>query len=89
MALQGVQAKLRAVNVARSTVLRGAGLKGREDEYWADVREAEGDDEEIHGDEEVQAAIARVYGAGGVDVPRARREAAGFVDGVTRGLEGS
>lgn len=45
------------------------------------------DDDEIYQDEEVQAAIARVYGMGGVDVPRARREAGAFVDGVTRGLE--
>ena len=80
--------------MARNTVNRDANLKAAEDNYWREVtrREAElaggaGDDDEIYQDEEVQAAIARVYGQGGVDVPRARREAAGFVDGVTMGLE--
>lgn len=99
VALQTVQAKLRAYSVARNTVNRDANLKAVEDRYWREVarREAglaidEGgaaaaDNDEIYQDEEVQAAIARVYGQGGVDVPRARREASAFVDGVTQGLE--
>lgn len=98
VALQTVQAKLRAYTVARNTVNRDTGLKAAEDNYWREVtrREAElaggeegagGHADEIYQDEEVQAAIARVYGQGGVDVPKARREAAAFVDGVTQGLE--
>ncbi|KAK5092887.1 hypothetical protein LTR70_006007 [Exophiala xenobiotica] len=98
VALQTVQAKLRAYSVARNTVNRDTNLKAAEDGYWREVtrREAElavdeggtaTDNDEIYQDEEVQAAIARVYGQGGVDVPRARREADAFVDGVTQGLE--
>lgn len=99
IALQTVQAKLRAYTVARNTVNRDTSLKAAEDGYWREVtsREAElgvvdeggaaSDNDEIYQDEEVQAAIARVYGHGGVDVPRARREAGAFVDGVTQGLE--
>ena len=88
VALQNAQAKLRAVNVARNTVVRDAGLKGRDDEYWREVRGVEGESEDVWQDEEVQAAIARVYGMGGVDVPKARKEAGAFVEGVTKGLEG-
>lgn len=98
VALQTVQAKLRAYTVARNTVSRDTNLKAAELNYWREVtrREAElaggeqdasNDEDGIYQDEEVQAAIARVYGQGGVDVPRARREAAAFVDGVTQGLE--
>lgn len=98
LALQTVQAKLRAYTVARNTVNRDTNLKAAEDRYWREVtrREAElagnepgvvGDNDEIYQHEDVQAAIARVYGQGGVDVPRARREAGAFVDGVTQGLE--
>ncbi|KAK5103482.1 hypothetical protein LTS08_002897 [Lithohypha guttulata] len=89
ISLQNTQAKLRALNIARNTVVRDGGLKAREEEYWTEVREVEGGDEEVYQDEEVQAAIARVYGQGGIDVPRARKEAGAFVDGVTRGLEAS
>lgn len=98
VALQTVQAKLRAFSVARNTVNRDTNLKAVEDTYWREVttREAElagddgsaaADDDAIYQDDEVQAAIARVYGQGSVDVPRARREAGAFVDGVTQGLE--
>lgn len=98
MALQTVQAKLRAYTIARNTVNRDQNLKAAEDRYWREVvsREAEmdiagggiaGNNDEIYQDEEVQAAIARVYGQGGVDVPRAKKEASAFVDGVTQGLE--
>lgn len=98
VALQTVQAKLRAYTIARNTVNRDQNLKAAEDRYWREVvsREAEmdiagggiaGNNDEIYQDEEVQAAIARVYGQGGVDVPRAKKEASAFVDGVTQGLE--
>lgn len=86
LAMQSTQAKLRAANVAHNTVVRDQSLKRREDEYWTEVREVEGDDEDLYQDERVQAAIARVYGQGGVDVPRARREAGAFVDGVMRSM---
>lgn len=91
MGLSVVQSKLRAYSVAKNTVLRDEDLKRVEATYWEEVRRREGGGtgEEIYEDDEVQAAIARVYGMGnsGVDVPRARREAGAFVDGVTRGLE--
>lgn len=86
IAIQSTQAKLRAANVAHNTIVRDQSLKRREDEYWAEVREVEGDDD-VYQDEAVQEAIARVYGQGGVDVPRARREAGAFVDGMMKGLE--
>ena len=84
--------------MARNTVNRDTNLKAAEDDYWREVTRREADlavdeggaatdNDEIYQDEEVQAAIARVYGQGGVDVPRARREAGAFVDGVTQGLE--
>lgn len=90
--LSMVQSKLRAYSVAKNTVLRDDGLKGVERSYWEEVQRREGGGEigdDVYEDEEVQAAIARVYGMGnsGVDVPRARREAGAFVDNVTKGLE--
>lgn len=90
--LNMVQSKLRAYSVAKNTVLRDEGLKEVERRYWEEVQRREGGGEvgdDVYEDEEVQAAIARVYGMGnaGVDVPRARREAGAFVDNVTRGLE--
>lgn len=94
MALSMIQSKLRAYSVAKNTVLRDEGLKGVERRYWEEVRRREGSGgvgEDVYENEEVQAAIARVFGLGnaGVDVPRARREAGAFVDSVTKGLEES
>lgn len=98
IALQTAQAKLRAYAVARNTVVRDKALYQVEDVYWREVKRREGQirrsdgsladyDEDMYQEEEVQAAIARVYGSGGIDVPRARKEAAALVDGVTQGLE--
>ena len=89
LALQGAQAKLRAVNVTRNTIMRDHDLKDRESHYWTEVGDVEGENAGVWQDEDVQAAIARVYAMGGVDVPRARREAGAFVDGVTKNLETS
>lgn len=99
---QLTQQKLRAYAIARNTVLRDEGLKGVEESYWREVKRREAfsadrdreivlgdDDDEIWQDEGVQAAIARVYGSGVVDIPRARREAGAFVEGITKGLEAS
>lgn len=98
IALQTAQAKLRAYAVARNTVVRDRSLQQCEDAYWKEVKRREGQirttdgaladfDEDVYQDELVQAAIARVYGSGGIDVPRARKEAAALVDGITQGLE--
>lgn len=94
MGLSVIQSKLRAYSVAKNTVLRDEGLKETEGRYWEEVRRREGGKglgEDVYDDEEIQAAIAKVYGMGnaGVDVPRARREAGAFVDEVTKGLEDS
>lgn len=93
MGLSVVQSKLRAYSVAKNTVLRDAGLQSVERRYWEEVQRREGAADvgmDIYDDEGVQEAIARVFSLGnaGVDVPRARREAAAFVDSVTKGLDG-
>ena len=89
IALQMVQTKLRAVHVARNAVVRSTSLKDTDDAYWRDVVTMEGMDgmQEVWEDEEVQAAMARAYGNGTIDVSRMRREADGFVRNVTKGLE--
>ena len=93
--LQTAQTKLRAANVTRNTVVRDRVLQKVEDAYWRDVTEVEGREglgggagmEGVWEDEDVQAALARAYGQGAIDVGRMRREAEGFVTGVTSGLE--
>lgn len=87
LALQQAQGKLRAVNVARNAVVRDRDLKERESQYWTEVRDVEAEDSGVWQDEEVQAAIAKVYGMGGIDVPKARKDTGSFVDGVTKNLE--
>ena len=90
--------KLRAFAIARNAVLRDPTLSAAEQAYWQEVTRRESQvptadgssldiNDEIYQEEEVQAAIARVYGGGGIDVPRARREANAFVDGITQGLQ--
>jgi hypothetical protein len=87
--------------VARNAVVRDDGLKHRDDAYWAEVvadedgvaggsgAAAEGQalPRGIWDDEDVQAAIARAYGTGTIDVERVRKEADAFVRGVTQGLD--
>ncbi len=71
--------------------MRNPNLKGVDDEYWRTVVAVEGeadDSGDVFGDEEVQAAVARAYGSGGVNVEGVRREAEGFVRHATRGLDG-
>ena len=93
--LQTAQTKLRAANVVRNAVVRDRVLKRVEDGYWMEVVEVEGREglgggvgmEGVWEDEDVQAALARAYGQGAIDVSRMRREAEGFVRGVTGGLE--
>lgn len=94
MGLSMIQSKLKAYSVAKNTVLRDEGLKDVEGRYWDEVRKSEGGggtDEDVYEDEEVQAAIAKVYqmGNAGIDVQRAKREARAFVDSVTKDLEES
>ncbi|RMZ84830.1 hypothetical protein DV737_g993, partial [Chaetothyriales sp. CBS 132003] len=100
VSLQMVQAKLRAVHVARNAVVRNARLKDADDAYWRDVVALEGEGagspagaadiwEQVQDEEEVQAALARAYGSGTIDVARMRREADAFVRSVTTGLDGT
>ncbi len=70
-------------------VFGGTALKTTDDAYWREVVTMEGTDgmQDVWEDEEVQAAMARAYGSGTIDVARMRREADGFVRNVTKGLE--
>lgn len=91
LSLQMVHMKLRGLNVARNAVMRDEALKTADTRYWETVRMVEGEDgtqtdEAVFEDEEVQAAMARAFGSGNVDVARMRKEAKGFVQNVTRGL---
>ena len=93
LALQMTGTNLRAYSIARNAVVRNADLKGTDDEYWRTVMAVEGEsggamDQAVWDDEEVQAAVARAYGSGGVNIETVRREAEGFVRHATRGLEG-
>jgi hypothetical protein len=88
LALQMAGTNLRAYSIARNAVVRNPGLKAANDEYWRTVVAMEGD-ESVLGDEEVQAAIARAYGSGGVNVEGMRREAEAFVKHATRALDGA
>lgn len=89
LALQMTATNLRAYSIARNAVVRNDTLKSADDEYWRTVVAVEGEgggDESLFEDEEVQAAVARVYGSGGFDVATVRREAEGFVKHATRAL---
>lgn len=89
IALQMAQTKLRAFSVARNATVRDRDLKAADDEYWRAVVAMEGPAgiTGVWEDEEVQAAIARSYGDGSIDVAQMGREAEAFVSNVTRGLE--
>lgn len=103
LALQMAQMKLRGLNVARNAVVRDEGLRRADGRYWEVVRRVEGEgsvgvgvegegvgsgmDESVFEDEEVQAAMARAFGSGNVDVQKMRKEAQGFVDNITKGLD--
>ena len=90
IALTSAATKMRATTVARNAVVRDSGLKGTDDKYWQEVVDTLGKQNLQSGvwqEEEVQAAIARAYGNGTIDVERVRKEADAFVKGVTRGLE--
>ncbi|KIW99934.1 uncharacterized protein Z518_10862 [Rhinocladiella mackenziei CBS 650.93] len=89
LSLQVAQTNLRAYAIARNAVVRNPGLKGVDDEYWRAVVAMEGPerDEALFEDEEVQAAVARAYGSGTMDVAGMKKEAEVFVKNVTRGLE--
>ncbi|RMZ75987.1 hypothetical protein DV738_g5177, partial [Chaetothyriales sp. CBS 135597] len=101
LALQGAHAKLRAVHVARNAVVRNPRLKDTDDAYWRDVVALQdgagaGADAisadlwaQVQDDEEVQAALARAYGNGTIDVARMRREADTFVRTLTTALDGT
>ena len=97
MSLQTAQTKLRAANVARNAVVRDRVLKQVEDVYWRDVNDVEAREglgggtgmEGVWEDEDVQAAMARAYGQGAIDVRRMRGEAEGFVRAVTGHLDGN
>ncbi|RVX67644.1 hypothetical protein B0A52_08173 [Exophiala mesophila] len=89
LALQMTSNNLRAFSVVRNAVVRDSSLKAVDDEYWRTVVAIESDaatDESLFEDEEVQAALAKVYGTGKVDVQTMRREADAFVRNVTKGL---
>ncbi|ETI20884.1 hypothetical protein G647_07227 [Cladophialophora carrionii CBS 160.54] len=89
LALQMAGTNLRAYSIARNAVVRNPGLKATDDEYWRTAVAMEGGgDESVLAEEEVQAAIARAYGSGGVDVENVRREAEAFVRHATRALDG-
>ncbi|EXJ55341.1 hypothetical protein A1O7_08268 [Cladophialophora yegresii CBS 114405] len=89
LALQVAGTNLRAYSIARNAVVRDPTLKGVDDDYWRTVVAVEGKgDESVWAEEEVQAAIARAYGSGGVDVEGVRREAEAFVRHATRALDG-
>ncbi|KAJ9613079.1 hypothetical protein H2200_003020 [Cladophialophora chaetospira] len=90
LSLQMTSTNLRAYSIARNAVVRNPSLKGVDDEYWRTVVAVEGEtlDGDVFEDEEVQAAVARAYGSGGINVDTVRREAEGFVRHATRGLDG-
>lgn len=90
LSLQMTSTNLRAYSIARNAVVRNPGLKGVDDQYWRTVVTVEGEtlDGDVFEDEEVQAAVARAYGSGGINVDTVRREAEGFVKHATRALEG-
>jgi hypothetical protein len=102
LALSSAATKLRATNVARNAVVRDDALKHSDAAYWAEVvaeedesvggagAAAEGQASVPRGiwdDEDVQAAIARAYGSGTIDVERVKKEADAFVRGVTQSLD--
>jgi hypothetical protein len=89
LALQAASTNLRALSVTRNAVVRNTQLKAVDDEYWKTIvaMEGEGLDESLFEDEEVQAALAKAYGTGAINVPSMRREAEAFVKNVTRGLD--
>ena len=88
VALQMTSTNLRAYSIARNAVVRNEGLKASDDEYWRTVVAFEGSDgdESLFDDEEVQAALARAYGTGKIDVENLRREADVFVGHATKAL---
>ncbi|KAH0842812.1 hypothetical protein FOPE_08266 [Fonsecaea pedrosoi] len=102
LALQMAATNLRAYSIARNAVVRNPALKDRDDAYWRAVvavereREGEGtgvggddvDNDTLYEDEEVQAAVARAYGTGAINIASVRREAEAFVRHATRGLDG-
>ncbi|EXJ74836.1 uncharacterized protein A1O5_01532 [Cladophialophora psammophila CBS 110553] len=99
LSLQMAATNLRAYSIARNAVVRNPALKDRDDAYWRTVVAVEssgggssepgsgGDDESLYEDEEVQAAVARAYGSGAINIATLRREAEGFVRHATRGLD--
>jgi hypothetical protein len=89
VALQMAQTKLRAFSVARNATVRDQHLKAADDEYWRAVVAMEGPagTAGVWEDEEVHAAIARLYGDGAFDAAQMGREAEAFVLNITRGLE--
>ena len=90
MAMATTATKIRGTNLARNVVFRNADLKHSEDQYWKDVVEHEGPQDLRSGafeDEDVQAALARAYGSGTVNIERIRKEADGFVKCVTQSMD--
>ncbi|OAL28789.1 hypothetical protein AYO22_02654 [Fonsecaea multimorphosa] len=98
LALQLAATNLRAYSIARNAVVRNRTLKDRDDAYWRAVVAVEStgapagadgdvDDDTLYEDEEVQAAIARAYGTGAINIATVKREAEAFVRHATRGLD--
>ncbi|KIW34038.1 uncharacterized protein PV07_00840 [Cladophialophora immunda] len=102
LALQMAATNLRAYSIARNAVVRNPALKDRDDAYWRAVVAVEGstepggggagtsvddNDDSLYEDEEVQAAVARAYGTGAINIASVRREAEAFVRHATRGLD--
>jgi hypothetical protein len=89
MAMSTAATKMRATNLARNAVVRNTDLRQSEDHYWRRIAEHEGPQDLRSGvfeDDEVQAALARAYGSGSVQVDKIRKEADAFVRGVTQSL---
>lgn len=85
-ALTSAATKMRAMNVARNSVVRDHNLRSKDDQYWTAVAGLEGNLDISSGvweDEEVQAAVAKAYNSGAVNVEKIKREADAFVKGVT------
>lgn len=89
IALQMAQTKLRAYSMTRNAIVRQPSLKTTDDEYWRAVVAMEGPTgvDGVWNDEDVQAAVSRSLGSGGIDFTRLERDADSFVANVIRGLE--
>ncbi|OAP57283.1 hypothetical protein AYL99_08021 [Fonsecaea erecta] len=88
-ALQTTAMNLRGYTIARNAVVRNPALKDRDDAYWRSVVAVDPaiTDDIMSEDEDVQAAVARAYGTGAINIATVRREAEEFVGRATRALD--